>query len=71
MGFSARTAHGLGQLLTQQLLGAGEQVLDVPPKLAARVRLLNCGQINKTDPNDARSVAVAALRSGTLPPMTV
>ena len=33
------------------------------PKLAARVRLLATGTINKNDPNDARSVAVAALRS--------
>ena len=33
------------------------------PKLAARVRLLNTGQVNKNDPNDARSVAIAALRS--------
>jgi transposase len=38
-------------------------VLDVPPKLGARVRLLAAGDINKNDPNDARSVAVAALRS--------
>ena len=54
-------ATGLGRLLAQQLLAAGEQVLDVQPKLAARVRLLNTGQVNKNDPNDARSVAVAAL----------
>src|SRR6266702_2541721 len=56
-------AGGTGHLLAQQLLAAGEQVLDVPPKLAARVRLLATGNINKNDPNDARSVAVAALRS--------
>ena len=56
-------ARGLGRLLTQQLLTAGERVVDVQPKLAARVRLLNTGQVNKNDPNDARSVAVAALRS--------
>jgi len=56
-------AGGLGHLLAQQLLAAGERVLDVPPKLAARVRLLATGNINKNDPNDARSVAVAALRS--------
>jgi len=55
--------RGLGHLLAQQLLSAGERVLDVPPKLAARVRLLATGNINKNDPNDARSVAVAALRS--------
>jgi transposase len=56
-------AGGLGHLLAQQLVAAGERVLDVPPKLAARVRLLATGNINKNDPNDARSVAVAALRS--------
>ena len=56
-------ATGLGHLLAQQLLAAGERVLDVQPKLAARVRLLNTGQVNKNDPNDARSVAIAALRS--------
>jgi transposase len=56
-------AAGLGNLLAQQLVAAGEQVLDVPPKLAARVRLLQAGDTNKNDPNDALSVAVAALRS--------
>jgi transposase len=60
-------ARGLGQLLAQQLIAAGEHVLDVPPKLAARVRLLDSGQINKNDDNDARSVAVAALRAHELP----
>jgi transposase len=56
-------AAGLGHLLAQQLVAAGERVLDVPPKLAARVRLLQSGDTNKNDPNDAFSVAVAALRS--------
>jgi transposase len=56
-------AAGLGHLLAQQLVAAGERVLDVPPKLAARVRLLEAGDTNKNDPNDALSVAVAALRS--------
>src|SRR5690242_17862241 len=56
-------AGGLGHLLAQQLLAAGERVLDVPPKLGARVRLLAAGDVNKNDPDDARSVAVAALRS--------
>ena len=41
------------------------------PKLAARVRLLNTGQVNKNDPNDARSVAVAALRAPSSPSITV
>jgi hypothetical protein len=56
-------AAGLGRLLAQQLVAAGERVLDVPPKLASRVRLLESGDVNKNDPNDARSVANAALRS--------
>jgi transposase len=56
-------ARGLGRLLAQQLVAAGEHVVDVQPKLAARVRLLGSGQVNKNDPNDARSVAVAALRA--------
>jgi len=56
-------AAGLGCLLARQLVAAGERVLDVPPKLAARVRLLQAGDTNKNDPNDALSVAVAALRS--------
>jgi transposase len=56
-------AGGLGHLLARQLVAAGERVLDVQPKLGARVRLLATGASNKNDPNDALSVAVAALRS--------
>jgi transposase len=37
--------------------------VDVHPKLGSRVRLSATGNVNKNDPNDARSVAVAALRS--------
>ncbi|MEP7023301.1 MAG: transposase [Actinomycetota bacterium] len=54
-----------GRLLAQQLAAAGERVLDVQPKLASRVRLLQAGDTNKNDPDDALSVAVAALRSKT------
>ena len=56
-------AAGLGRMLARQLAVAGERVLDIQPKLAARMRLLEAGDVNKNDPNDARSVAVAALRS--------
>ena len=45
-------------------------VVDVPPKLAARARLLDNGDVNKNDPNDARSVAVAALRAKRLSEVT-
>jgi transposase len=66
--FQARTwaiesAGGLGYLLAQQLVAAGETVLDVPATLASRVRVLSTGRSNKNDPNDALSVAIAALRS--------
>jgi len=69
--WAVENAGGLGYLLAQQLLAAGEHVLDVPPKLAARVRLLATGDINKNDPNDARSVAIAALRSPAIKPVAV
>jgi transposase len=61
--WAIESAGGLGYLLAQQLVGAGEQVLDVPATLAARVRVLGTGRSNKNDPNDAHSVAVAALRA--------
>jgi transposase len=53
-------AHGLGRALAQRLVGDGEQVLDVPAKLAARVRVLSVGHGRKSDADDAVSVAVAA-----------
>jgi hypothetical protein len=34
--WAVENAGGLGQLLAQQLIPAGERVLDVPPKLAPR-----------------------------------
>jgi transposase len=62
-------AGGLGHLLAQELVAAGELVLDVQPKLAARVRLLAAGAVNKNDPNDARTgchrgAALALLLAG-------
>ena len=59
-------SHGVGCLLDQQLLGAREEVVDVPATLASRVRVLTSGRSNKNDPNDALSVAVAALHAGDL-----
>jgi transposase len=61
--WAVESAGGLGYLLAQQLLAAGEQVVDVPAMLASRVRLLGTGRSDKNDPNDARSVAIAALRA--------
>jgi len=64
-GFADRTwavegAGSVGYLLAQQLVAAGERVLDVPATLAARVRVLGSGRSNKNDPNDGYSIAVAA-----------
>jgi transposase len=42
------------------MIGDGEQVVDVPAKLAARVRVLSVGRGRKSDRDDAVSVAVAA-----------
>jgi transposase len=59
-------ANGAGRPLAQRLLEAGEQVVDVPAKLAARVRLFDTGHNRKTDALDAHSVAVVAVRTSTL-----
>jgi Transposase len=64
--WAVEAAGGMGYLLSQQLVAAGETVLDVPATLASRVRVLNTGQSTKSDPNDAHSVAVAALRAPSL-----
>jgi transposase len=53
-------AHGIGRAVAQRLVGDGEQVLDVPAKLAARVRVLSTGHGRKSDPDDAVSVAITA-----------
>ena len=53
-------------MLAQQLVAAGEHVVDVPAKLSSRVRLLERGRIDKTDPNDARSAAIVAWRTPAL-----
>ena len=46
-------ANGVGRPLAQRLLEAGEHVVDVPAKLAARVRLFDTGHNRKTDRHDA------------------
>jgi transposase len=56
-------ANGAGRPLAQRLLEAGEHVIDVPAKLAARVRLFDTGHNRKTDALDAHSIAVVAVRT--------
>ena len=62
-------ATGTGALLAQQLVAAGEAVVDVPPKLSARVRLLATERSDKSDAHDARSAAIVALRHRSLRPV--
>jgi transposase len=64
--WAVESGNGLGYLIARQLVAAGETVFDVPPVLASRVRLLGSGKSQKNDPNDARSIAIAALRSDSL-----
>jgi transposase len=56
-------ANGVGRALAQRLLEAGEDVVDVPAKLAARVRLFDTGHNRKTDARDAHSIAIVAVRT--------
>src|SRR6478609_747593 len=64
--WAIESAGGMGYLLAQQLVAAGETVVDVPATLASRIRVLGSGRSDKNDPNDALSVAVAALRASSL-----
>jgi transposase len=64
-------AHGIGRALAQRLVGDGERVVDVPAKLAARVRVLSVGHGRKSDPADVVSVAVAAGNVPSLRPVGV
>ena len=54
-------AAGLGAPLSNRLARDGIEVVDVPAKLAARVRVLSTGHGRKTDQADAVSVGIAAL----------
>jgi transposase len=53
--------RGTGRSLAQRLVADGELVLDVPAKLAARVRVYSQGHGRKTDRDDAVSIGLAAL----------
>ena len=54
--------NGIGRPVAQRLLADGEQVLDVPAKLAARARVFDTGQGRKTDATDAHAIVMVALR---------
>src|SRR5688572_20982302 len=56
-------ATGIGRPLAQKLVASGEEVVDVPPKLSAKVRVLSVGNARKNDRLDATFTALAALRN--------
>ncbi|SMC85671.1 IS110 family transposase [Lentzea albidocapillata] len=58
--------NGVGRHIAHRLIHDGETVLDVPAKLSAQVRVFATGNGRKTDPIDAHSVALAALRTPNL-----
>jgi transposase len=64
--WAVENAGGLGRYLAGRLAGSGESVVDVPPKLSARVRVLSSGNARKNDGLDALATALAASRNGRL-----
>lgn len=60
---------GIGHHVATRLLEAGEEVVDVPPKLSARARVFSTGQGRKTDATDAHSVALVGTRMSGLRPV--
>jgi transposase len=64
--WAVENAGGLGRYLAGRLAGSGESVVDVPPKLSARVRVLSTGNARKNDGLDALATALAASRNGRL-----
>jgi transposase len=65
--WAVENASGLGRHLAQRLAASGESVVDVPPKLSARVRVLSTGNARKNDGLDALATALAAWRNERLP----
>jgi Transposase len=63
-------AASIGRPAAQKLVGSGEEVVDVPPKLSAKVRVLSVGNARKNDRLDATFTALAALRNERLARVT-
>jgi len=61
--WTVENASGLGRHLAGRLSAAGESVVNVPPKLSARVRVLSSGNARKNDGLDALATALAASRN--------
>lgn len=61
--------QGIGRHVANRLLKDGEQAVDVPAKLSARVRQFATGQGRKTDATDAHSIALVGTRMAGLRPV--
>jgi transposase len=61
--------RGIGRHVAQRLLVVGEVVVDVPPKMSAKVRVYATGQGRKTDATDAHSIALVGVRMTGLRPV--
>src|SRR5687768_4040947 len=62
--WAVENAGGLGRHLAVRLAAAGESVVDVPPKLSARVRVLSTGNARKNDGLDALATRSEERRVG-------
>ena len=67
--WAMENARGLGRHLAGRLAATGEAVVDVPPKLSAKVRVLSSGNARKNDGLDALATALAASRNERLAAM--
>src|SRR5215210_6238458 len=61
--WAVENAGGLGRHLAVRLAAAGESVVEVLPKLSARVRVLSTGNARKNDGVDALATALATSRN--------
>jgi transposase len=60
---------GIGKHVADRLVADGEDVVDVPAKMSARVRIFATGQGRKTDATDAHSIALVGVRMSGLRPV--
>ncbi len=65
----SRAATGSGVMSRCGCSRTGSKVIDVPPRLSARVRMFATGLVRKTDATDAHSIAMVGVRMAGLRPV--
>ncbi|OLT20907.1 IS110 family transposase [Ornithinimicrobium sp. CNJ-824] len=68
-GWAVEGCAGIGKHVADRLVADGEEVVDVPAKMSARVRIFATGQGRKTDATDAHSIALVGVRMSGLRPV--